>query len=120
MPNMVAPEVSQKKRKLAGSAGKSSAQKRRKAGSSSHAPPANKTKRVVSADALQWRSVEVPEMFDDAEGFFGLEEVEGVDVVRDGNTVQFVCSGARPSPRCVGRMQETDIGVGGCRLLPER
>jgi ATP-dependent RNA helicase DDX24/MAK5 len=29
-------------------------------------------------------------MFDDAEGFYGLEEVEGVDVVRDGDTVKFV------------------------------
>jgi hypothetical protein len=29
-------------------------------------------------------------MFDDAEGFFGLEEVEGVDVVREGDVVKFV------------------------------
>ena len=29
-------------------------------------------------------------MFEDAEGFFGLEEVEGVDVVRDGDIVKFV------------------------------
>lgn len=44
----------------------------------------------VAADALPWNEVEMPDMFDDAEGFFGLEEVEGVEVVRDGNTVQFV------------------------------
>jgi ATP-dependent RNA helicase DDX24/MAK5 len=47
-------------------------------------------KRVTSVDSLAWKSVDVPEMFDDAEGFYGLEEVEGVDVVREGNTVKFV------------------------------
>jgi hypothetical protein len=29
-------------------------------------------------------------MFEDAEGFFGLEEVEGVEVVREGDVVKFV------------------------------
>lgn len=50
----------------------------------------NAGKRVTSVNSLAWKSVDVPEMFDDAEGFYGLEEVEGVDVVRDGNTVTFV------------------------------
>ncbi|KAJ4393566.1 ATP-dependent RNA helicase [Gnomoniopsis smithogilvyi] len=49
-----------------------------------------KKRRTVAADSLKWKSVEIPEMFDDAEGFFGLEEVTGVDVVRDGNMVKFV------------------------------
>lgn len=31
-------------------------------------------------------------MFDDAEGFYGLEEVEGVEVVRQGDTISFVSS----------------------------
>jgi len=44
----------------------------------------------VAADALPWNEIEMPDMFDDAEGFFGLEEVEGVEVIRDGNTVHFV------------------------------
>jgi len=47
-------------------------------------------KRPVTLDALPWNEIEMPEMFDDAEGFFGLEEVEGVEVVREGNTVKFV------------------------------
>ena len=29
-------------------------------------------------------------MFDDAEGFFGLEEIDGVDVVYEGDMVKFV------------------------------
>jgi hypothetical protein len=44
----------------------------------------------VAVDALPWNEVEMPEMFDDAEGFYGLEEVEGVEIIRDGDTVQFV------------------------------
>ncbi|GAB1315870.1 ATP-dependent RNA helicase [Madurella fahalii] len=52
----------------------------------------NVTKRVTSVDSLAWKSVDVPEMFDDAEGFYGLEEVEGVDIVREGNTVKFVAA----------------------------
>jgi len=65
-------------------------------------------KRVTSVDSLKWKSVDVPEMFDDAEGFYGLEEVEGVDIVRDGGTVKFVslinlsmdyCGCSHPLPR---------------------
>ncbi|KAL2126495.1 hypothetical protein VTI74DRAFT_818 [Chaetomium olivicolor] len=52
----------------------------------------NAGKRVTSVDSLAWKSVDVPEMFDDAEGFYGLEEVEGVDIVREGNTVKFVAA----------------------------
>jgi len=49
-----------------------------------------KEKRAVNVDALSWKTVDVPEMFDDAEGFYGLEVVEGVDIVKEGGTVQFV------------------------------
>ncbi len=75
----------QKKRKQ--SSGHQKQAKRQKA---SHA--AQGTKRAVNVDALGWRTVEVPEMFDDAEGFFGLEEVEGVEIIRQGDKVQFVGS----------------------------
>lgn len=40
---------------------------------------------VVSLDALPWAEVPVPDRFEDAEGFFGLEEIEDVEVVRDTN-----------------------------------
>lgn len=45
----------------------------------------------VALDALSWKEVETLDMFEDAEGFYGLEEVEDVEVVRIGNGVQFVC-----------------------------
>ncbi|KAL8418929.1 hypothetical protein RB594_002223 [Gaeumannomyces avenae] len=57
------------------------------------AAKSKKPKRAVRADALLWRSVDVPDMYDDAEGFFGLEEVEGVDVVREDGMVKFVTAG---------------------------
>jgi hypothetical protein len=55
-----------------------------------HAPPGAQ-KIQVNLDGLAWNEVQLPHMFEDADGFFGLEEIEGVDVVRDGNTVKFVC-----------------------------
>ena len=53
-------------------------------------------KRPVTLDALPWNEVEMPDMFDDAEGFYGLEEVDDVEVIREGNTVKFV-SAAKPT-----------------------
>ncbi|KAK4103263.1 DEAD-domain-containing protein [Parathielavia hyrcaniae] len=62
------------------------------AGASSKRQKNNAGKRVTGVDSLAWKSVEVPEMFDDAEGFYGLEEVEGVDIIREGETVKFVAA----------------------------
>ncbi|KAB5566414.1 DEAD/DEAH box helicase [Coniochaeta sp. 2T2.1] len=67
-------------------------QKRRK----TQQPKQVKSKRPVAVDKLRWKSVDVPEMFDDAEGFYGLEEVEGVDVVRQGDTISFVDNESEP------------------------
>lgn len=58
--------------------------KRQRADTSAKASkqPITKTN-VVSLDALSWTEVAVPDRFEDAEGFFGLEEIEDVEVVRD-------------------------------------
>jgi ATP-dependent RNA helicase DDX24/MAK5 len=37
---------------------------------------------VFDADHLDWKAVQLPDRLDDAEGFFGLEEIEGVDILR--------------------------------------
>jgi ATP-dependent RNA helicase DDX24/MAK5 len=37
----------------------------------------------VSLDQLAWREVTLPDRLDDTEGFFGLEEIEHVEIVRD-------------------------------------
>lgn len=38
---------------------------------------------IVSLDKLKWKAVALPDRLDDAEGFFGLEEIEGVEIIRD-------------------------------------
>lgn len=37
---------------------------------------------IVGVEDLNWKEVALPDRLDDAEGFFGLEEIEGVDIVR--------------------------------------
>ena len=39
--------------------------------------------KITSLDDLAWKEVVLPDRLEDAEGFFGLEEIEDVDVVRD-------------------------------------
>lgn len=83
-----------KKRKLAAALPNETAKsnnKRRKP-SAPQKKAASKPKQVVDASSLAWESVDLPEMFNDAEGFFGLEEVKGIEVVRNGNTVKFVAA----------------------------
>lgn len=82
-----------KKRKAAGAApaaGQTKRQKTHPAKQGAKKAAKKLEKRPVSVDALRWKSVDVPEMFDDAEGFFGLEVVEGVEIVKEGGKVQFV------------------------------
>ncbi|KAK1986963.1 DEAD/DEAH box helicase [Colletotrichum cereale] len=79
----------QHKRKQQPSEAGQNPQKRQKSANTKNAPS---KKRKVAASALQWKKVEVPEMFDDAEGFYGLEVIEGVDVVKDGDNVEFVAA----------------------------
>ncbi|KAK0709636.1 P-loop containing nucleoside triphosphate hydrolase protein [Lasiosphaeria miniovina] len=52
-----------------------------------------KPKQPLSVNALAWARVDVPEMFNDAEGFFGLEEVHGVEIIKEGDTVKFMAAG---------------------------
>ncbi len=89
-PKTVGEPAPQKKRKDLASAGKKPTSKRRKVQATRQLQPKKTKRRPVAVDALPWRTVDVPEMFNDAEGFYGLEEVEGVEVVRKGNTVEFV------------------------------
>ncbi|TDZ54016.1 ATP-dependent RNA helicase MAK5 [Colletotrichum trifolii] len=76
------------KRKHQSSGAGQAPKKRQKPAVAKAAPP--QKKRAVAVNSLPWKKVDVPEMFDDAEGFYGLEVIEGVDVVKDGDNVQFV------------------------------
>ncbi|KAI1387307.1 DEAD-domain-containing protein [Hypoxylon trugodes] len=81
---------SQKKRKATGRPANTPAKKKSKA----HAPPSKavkkmKARKTITADSLQWRKAKLPDMFNDAEGFYGLEEIDDVEVVRNNNTIKF-------------------------------
>ncbi|CCC71900.1 hypothetical protein NCAS_0I02320 [Naumovozyma castellii] len=43
----------------------------------------------VSASQLNWKKVDIPDTLDDFEGFFGLEEIDGVDVKIVNGQAQF-------------------------------
>lgn len=53
---------------------------------------------IVAVDDLNWKEVALPDRLDDAEGFFGLEEIDGVDIVRsEGNgEVRFKAKPGKP------------------------
>ncbi|KAG9246640.1 P-loop containing nucleoside triphosphate hydrolase protein [Calycina marina] len=89
----MAPE--QKKRARPAASGSQPSNKRQKIFPKQD-PAATLPKRPVAVDALPWNEVEMPEMHDDAEGFFGLEEVEGVEIIREGGLVKFVTSAKVP------------------------
>lgn len=40
-------------------------------------------KTSTSLETLPWTQVPIPDRFEDAEGLFGLEEIEDVEIVRD-------------------------------------
>lgn len=50
--------------------------------------------RIVGVNDLNWKAVALPDRIDDVEGFYGLEEIDDVDIVKPegGGEVQFkVC-----------------------------
>lgn len=78
--------------------------KRKLAGTGSALPPGKKQKthpqppkskkkpnRLAGASSLRWTTSKIPDMTGDAEGFYGLEEVDDVEVIKNpDNTVRFV------------------------------
>lgn len=47
-----------------------------------------KTSTIATLDSLPWNEVPLPDRLEDAEGFFGLEEVENVEVAKDPSSGQ--------------------------------
>lgn len=54
---------------------------------------------LAGIDDLNWKEVTLPDRMEDAEGFFGLEEIDGVDVIKiEGSAgVQFKVSSSSDS-----------------------
>lgn len=48
----------------------------------------NREKKNFKVENLQWKEVSIPEQMESYEGFYGLEEVDDVDIVRDESTGQ--------------------------------
>ncbi|USP79540.1 ATP-dependent RNA helicase MAK5 [Curvularia clavata] len=42
-----------------------------------------KTKRRVQLDQLGWKTVSMPDRLEDTEGFYGLEEIDDVEIIKD-------------------------------------
>ena len=55
---------------------------------------------ALKVDSLAWKDVAMPDHLDDYEGFFGLEEVENVQIVKDPETggVSFASTKSAPKP----------------------
>ncbi|KAK8062648.1 ATP-dependent RNA helicase MAK5 [Apiospora hydei] len=87
--------VDYKKRKLnlaaAAAGGAQSASKKQKTQPKPKSQkPTRRPNRLLAADALKWKAAELPDMLNDAEGFFGLEEIDDVEVIkRPDNSVEF-------------------------------
>ena len=79
----------------------SGSRKRQKHGQEANKLFQNLSTRPVSLDSLPWQEVAFPESgFEDAEGFFGLEEISDVEVLKDpklGKVEYRVCQLSRNS-----------------------
>ncbi|KAL8814539.1 MAG: hypothetical protein Q9223_006250, partial [Gallowayella weberi] len=62
-----------------------------------------KSSKAVGVDALPWNQVSLPDRLDDAEGFFGLEEISDVEIVKDEKL-------GRVEYRVGQRLKPTDAG----------
>jgi ATP-dependent RNA helicase DDX24/MAK5 len=68
----------------------------------------------VALDQLRWKPVEAPEGLDDYEGFFGLEEVEDVQVIKQDGLVTFQAPDEAIQEEDSKKAQEAnDAGLGG-------
>ncbi|KAF5854148.1 hypothetical protein GGP41_006886 [Bipolaris sorokiniana] len=52
-------------------------------------PLPTKTKRRVQLNELGWKAVSMPDRLEDTEGFYGLEEIDDVEIVKDPVTGAF-------------------------------
>ncbi|KAG8629222.1 hypothetical protein KVT40_003087 [Elsinoe batatas] len=75
-----------KKRPLPAKVAAMKDRKRRKLDGTNSTQPPTKAKtdsKRVRLENLDWKDVDMPDKLDDYEGFFGLEEIDDVDVVKD-------------------------------------
>ncbi len=88
--NQLRKQVLMKKKNLSGKNKVSKPLKKNVSSKSQTKIPKAKEDRILEADSLKWKSVDIPETLDDFGGFYGLEEIEGVGVKYVDGKVQFV------------------------------
>ena len=79
-------EMSRKEERGKHEANSEPSSKRRKVhhrGDASSGKPQRRGGAIVTGDELRWKEVPLPDRLDDAEGFFGLEEIDDVEVLRE-------------------------------------
>lgn len=57
--------------------------KRRKVNAAAANSSDESSKDFVDIDQLDWQTVTLPDRLEDAEGFYELEEIDGVDIVKE-------------------------------------
>ncbi|KAE8405199.1 ATP-dependent RNA helicase mak5 [Aspergillus pseudonomiae] len=75
------------------------AKKRKKSAKPSNAPEEESDwDGIVAMDELNWKEVALPDRLEDAGGFFGLEEIEGVDIIRSEGSgeIKFKAKAGKP------------------------
>ncbi|KAK5125010.1 hypothetical protein LTR85_001201 [Meristemomyces frigidus] len=75
----------------------------------SAANPKKKAKTASRVDDLAWKDISMPDRMEDYEGFFGLEEVDGVDVVKDASSgqISFLSQNEKAPPQADAKTDET-------------
>ncbi|KAJ5626972.1 ATP-dependent RNA helicase mak5 [Penicillium herquei] len=74
------------------------AKKRKKGAKAAIASQDDSWDGLVSVDDLNWKEVAMPDRMTDAEGFFGLEEIDDVDIIRTEGSgeIQFKAKSGKP------------------------
>ncbi|OQD81034.1 hypothetical protein PENANT_c030G11641 [Penicillium antarcticum] len=64
----------------------------------------------VGVEDLNWKEVALPDRMEDAEGFFGLEEIDGVDIIKgsSGGEIQFRAKSGKPRKSILKAPEEGD------------
>ncbi|KAI0175149.1 ATP-dependent RNA helicase MAK5 [Pestalotiopsis sp. NC0098] len=82
--------------------------------------PSQKARRTVALDSLRWRTSKLPDMLNDAEGFYGLEEVDDVEVFKnDDNIIEFRAVDAQSDPEVASDAAEESDEFEGFDDEPE-
>ncbi|KAK6203827.1 ATP-dependent RNA helicase [Pestalotiopsis sp. IQ-011] len=112
-------EGSKNKRKLAAT-GDSQKQSKKPKIRAQPKKPSQKARRAVALDSLRWRTSKLPDMLNDAEGFYELEEVDDVEVFKnDDNIFEFRAVDAQSDPEAASDAAEESDDFEGFDDEPE-